>query len=266
MSHVEFDWEDMSREETILAQTVETFFEDGDMQTWALLLDAVELRIEHNRDELESYNRGTSVYYEVITLRTEPAALAKFTPELRQRVTERLQEVARGNDVPAVRYVEFERRLPIVAKAWREQQEERLRGERLTNQARRVRDDPAYPREDDFTFRSREEILVYRALKRAQVAGSQRNAGFAIFPLPSGLLPIGSTWEPDFVIALNKRMGILEVDGPQHGKRYAADVSRDHQWREAGVALVDRILVEDTKNENVLDQRVRAFLRQLSQA
>ncbi len=256
-----FDEAEMTEEERILAQTVETFYEDGRMRMWALLLDVVELTFEWTSGDFDSPDYRAVLF-------AEPASVSRFDEEDRFDILERLSEVARNNGRYRVRELDIRRRMPRVDRDWREKQERRISSEHLTNQARNVRHDPTYPRTDNFTFRSNEEIRVYTALKEAQRKATGTAYNFGIFPLPSGLLPFESTREPDFLITINKRVGVIEVDGPHHAKsgRYGADVSRDHHYREAGIALVDRLVVDDTRDQSEIETFVASFLRHLYRA
>jgi very-short-patch-repair endonuclease len=85
-----------------------------------------------------------------------------------------------------------------------------------------------------------------------------------IFPLASGRLP-GKTWEPDVLVTYKKRVGVLEIDGPQHNARRAMDMSRDNLWLDTGVAYVDRITVEALANPRELEAFLRKFLKRLAE-
>ena len=85
-----------------------------------------------------------------------------------------------------------------------------------------------------------------------------------IFPLAGGRLP-GKTWEPDVLVTYKKRVGVLEIDGPQHNARRAMDMSRDNLWLDTGVAYVDRITVEALANPRELEAFLRKFLKRLAE-
>ncbi|WP_171074264.1 hypothetical protein [Nonomuraea basaltis] len=72
------------------------------------------------------------------------------------------------------------------------------------------------------------------------------------FPLP-GVRVSQHTFEPDVLVALKGRAGVIEIDGPQHSKRYAFDKSKDHLLENAGIALVSRIVPEEIGNPKDLD-------------
>jgi len=56
---------------------------------------------------------------------------------------------------------------------------------------------------------------------------------------------------------------VIEVDGPQHRNRAAADQSRDRQLQDAGVTLTERIVVEDLDQPAELDGFVERVLARL---
>ncbi len=56
---------------------------------------------------------------------------------------------------------------------------------------------------------------------------------------------------------------MIEVDGPQHRNRAAADQSRDRQLQDAGVTLTERIVVEDLDQPAELDGFVERVLARL---
>ena len=56
---------------------------------------------------------------------------------------------------------------------------------------------------------------------------------------------------------------MIEVDGPQHRNRAAADQSRDRQLQDAGVTLTERIMVEDLDQRAELDAFVERVLARL---
>lgn len=71
------------------------------------------------------------------------------------------------------------------------------------------------------------------------------------------------TFWPDFLVTHRGRAGVIEVDGPHHHGRAAADQSRDRQLEDAGIVLVERIVVEDVTNETGLDLSIERFLSRL---
>lgn len=62
------------------------------------------------------------------------------------------------------------------------------------------------------------------------------------------------------------RVGIVQVDGPHHRGRYANEVSRRRVYLHSGIAEVDHLPVEDTENEDDLDEFVARFLKRLARS
>lgn len=112
-------------------------------------------------------------------------------------------------------------------------------------------------------FRDPGERNVYRAFKRAQHRLPSTES-ITILPNASARPFVAHTWEPDFVIAYKGRVGIVEIDGPTHQGRAAADKSRDHFFENSGVAYVDRWAVEDSTDDATLDEHVERFLKRLA--
>ena len=54
------------------------------------------------------------------------------------------------------------------------------------------------------------------------------------------------TWEVDFLVTYNGQAGVIEVDGHHHKSRWANDRLGDEVLRDAGIAYVYRIPVEET--------------------
>ena len=105
--------------------------------------------------------------------------------------------------------------LPDVGPDWQESLRRQLiGGARPTNQARRVRSEPPRFVEDGLHFTNDGELAVYKLFKKIQ-ASMPGDETIGIFPLASGRLP-GKTWEPDVLVTYKKRVGVLEMDGPQH--------------------------------------------------
>jgi hypothetical protein len=118
-----------------------------------------------------------------------------------------------------------------------------------------------HPRKDRLNFHTDGELRMYEALVRAQ---QRRPPEATIGILPgAGFRAAERTFWPDFVVTHRGRVGIIEVDGPKHRNRAAADQSRDRQLQDAGVTLTDRIMVEDTDEATTLDRFVEHFLARL---
>jgi hypothetical protein len=110
-------------------------------------------------------------------------------------------------------------------------------------------------------FGSEEEARVFDAFERAQ---QRRPAESTLGIVPgSGFRALGRTFWPDFLITHRGRAAGVEVDGPHHYGRAAADRSRDRQLEDAGLLFVDRLVVEDTTDAKTLDQFVEGVLARL---
>jgi hypothetical protein len=115
---------------------------------------------------------------------------------------------------------------------------------------------------DRLNFGSAQEVSLYKALLRRQCK-LPAEATIAILPGP-GTRVLGRTFWPDFVVTYRGRSGMIEVDGPHHHGRAAADHSRDALLSDAGVGHVGRITVEDTVSDAELDLFVERFLQRLT--
>lgn len=103
----------------------------------------------------------------------------------------------------------------------------------IANQA--VGANTSYPWQG-FRFRSQTEIRVAQALDRRKVL---------FFPLPRARISVGNerrNTEPDFLVCVNGKWGILEVDGaPYHPpERSAVEHERDRLFKAHGIRVVER--------------------------
>jgi hypothetical protein len=119
--------------------------------------------------------------------------------------------------------------------------------------------------EDRCQFRSREELRVYRAFKRAR-ARLPADDTIAIAPNPALVVPNMNPTEPDLLIMYRGRAGIVQVDGPHHRGRYANEATRRRIYVHSGIAEVDHLPVEDTVNDDELDEFVARFLKRLARS
>lgn len=115
--------------------------------------------------------------------------------------------------------------------------------------------------QDGLKFSSAEELKVYLALRRKQ---AQLPPEATIGIMPGCAMRVGERkfW-PDFLVTYQARAGVIEVDGPHHHGRAAADQSRDRQLEDAGVVLVERIVVEDVTDDAGLEIFIERFLSRL---
>lgn len=243
-------------DDQLLGQAAVMLMDAGDEEAASLLLDIVRFHTEVG--SIEYWERADLTAY----IEVEPYLTPRYTEVVIDRIHGALWEVASrgGRELGPVI---VRGRLPEVKPNWREQLAARLANDQPTNQARTLRVVAPQWVEDGLNFSNDAELRVYQALKRAQ-ANLTPGDSIAIFPLPSGYVLPSHTWEPDFLVTYKKRVGLIEVDGPQHAKRYAADASRDPVWRDAGIAHIERIVPDDTRDDATMDQFVGRFLRHLA--
>ena len=105
------------------------------------------------------------------------------------------------------------------------------------------------------------ELTLYNAVKTKQVA-LPREVTFTIAPNAAVRVP-GRTWEPDFLITYRGRVGIVEVDGTTHKKKYADDKGRGVILEDSGFILIMRLDVADAANPRQAEAFVDRFLLRL---
>jgi len=231
----------------------------GDQQASLLLEDVVQLSFESEQrgqtepnpwtDDGSHWPKNSNVYY----FDVEPYLVARFTPEVMQRITPVMRNLTQRSRLPVPEVLETRLAMPnIDTKTWRESLHQQYADEDTTNSARKERLDPAKPVADGLTFSNTEELSVYEALVRLQ-ATTREDKTFAISPLPGTRIRAGNVWVPDFLLIGNGRAMLIEVDGPHYSKdhRRADDADmRDTQWRRCGVQ-VRRVPVEYTRPERI---------------
>ncbi len=114
---------------------------------------------------------------------------------------------------------------------------------------------------DNLKFRDVAEKHLYIAFRSKQQSLPKTDT-ISIVPNPGVRVP-GRTWEPDFLIVYKGRVGLVEVDGSSHVKKYVSDKSRDNLLYDAGFAWVDRIDVQDAENETEAQVFVDRFIARL---
>jgi hypothetical protein len=238
----------------VLAQTAFLMHEQGNSQAAALLTDVEDV-------ELVPGNRFGD--WEDAVLIVPPYLVPRFTNEVTAAIQPVFDHVA-GRHGLEIGGVTAAPALPDIGDNWRQTLQQRLAKGASSNQASRTRAREVVPTfsTEGFVFDSREEVLVYEALKRAQATLPQ-DSTISIFPLPMGRVGVGNSWTPDFLVTVAGRVGIVEVDGPHHHKRFGADTTRDRHWRNSGIVHIERILVEETSADADLDALVRQFLTRL---
>jgi hypothetical protein len=83
-------------------------------------------------------------------------------------------------------------------------------------------------------LRSQTELRIAEALDRASAmfcANPRTRVGLTA--------PARETREPDFLVVSRGKTGVLEVDGPSHTGRAAADHDRDRLFRQHGIRVVE---------------------------
>lgn len=115
---------------------------------------------------------------------------------------------------------------------------------------------------DGLKFGSEEEILVFKALKAKQKS-LPPELSLGIMP-GAALVTAEKRFWPDFVVTYRNRAGGIEVDGPHHHGRAAADRSRENFLTDSGLAWVDRITVEDVTTPDEVAGFIDRFLARLA--
>lgn len=158
---------------------------------------------------------------------------------------------------------EFKARPMRVGADWRELR----RAARLPPESRTATNQGGYKpvtalkREDGLNFGSDQEVDVYRALRAKQKALPPE---MTIGIMPGGaIVTSAAKFWPDFVVTYRGRAGGIEVDGPHHHGRAAADRSRENLLTDAGLVWGDRITVEDVARPAELSAFVERFLTRL---
>ncbi|MDX3847857.1 hypothetical protein [Streptomyces europaeiscabiei] len=237
----------------VLAQTAFLLYEDGNSQAAALLADVED--IEHVPSDLSEEGEDVALIVPLYLV-------ARFTKEVLAAIRPLLVHVAARHDLPDDN-VSAIPALPATGDDWRQSLQEKLISKTSPSQYPRPRakEAAATLSRDGFAFESRQQILVYEALKRAQTQLPQ-NSTIAIFPLPRARVGGGSTWVPDFLVTASGRVGVIEVGEPRHHEHFAADAALDRLCRNSGIAHIERILAEGFSADEA-DALVRQFLTRL---
>ena len=253
----EEDWDDGQD----LGSAAELLFEQGKTQAASLLLDAkiVERQYLDIAFLLPLDDRpGITLF--AVTLEVPRFLVERFTVGVQADVQEALNEVLE-RDRAHVKELNVRAAITPAGDDWRETLAARMQP-RATNQANIGPRQVQPLMEDRCAFRSREELRVYQAFKRVREQMPVDDT-IAILPNPALVLRSANTSEPDLVITYRGRVGIVQVDGPHHRGRFAAEATRDRLYRHSGVAEVDHFPVEDSESDEDLDFLVTSFLRRL---
>lgn len=120
-------------------------------------------------------------------------------------------------------------------------------------------------RRDQMVFHSEAEILVYEELKRQQAKLAASSEGGVTI----GISGNAGVWTgtrlrvPDLLVFLKGKVAAIEVDGPQHRSRAAADRSKDWLLEDTGIGFIERITAEDAVVEESRRDLVRRVIRKL---
>ncbi|MCA2229646.1 hypothetical protein [Nonomuraea aurantiaca] len=241
--------------EAVVGTTAVLLLKRGDHKSARLLLDVVRAVKEWNDEHGENWP----------WLEVDSGHRAQFTDQVMNDVLRPVfMDVMRRRQYHAY-WVDVRETLPLVGPDWRDQVQAYLSGKGVTNQGRRARMESPRLVEDNLTFTNRGELIVFKMLKKIQEQDFPRDDTIGVFPLP-GARVLGHTWEPDILVTYKGRAGVIEIDGPHHKGRRALDATRDHLYRDAGVAVIDRIPVEVLSDASELGMCLRRFLKRLGEA
>ncbi|MFD7569931.1 hypothetical protein ACFV6U_05260 [Streptomyces sp. NPDC059810] len=229
----------------------------GETETAELIADvtALEVRLWNTQFDQEGYR---------VVLVVEPRLYPRYDEAALKRIEKAMDMVLApsGKDIDEIA---VRPEIPHLAAGWRDQlRGRRSSGPKPSNHARRVRDLPNHPVEDDLHFTNEWEYRVYQVLREKQAALPD-NETIGIMPL-CRVRVLGSTREPDFLITYKGRAGVIEVDGPHHEgpKRASNDHSRTDLLINAGVEWVARLDVRDTTEKAEVEKFVSNFLARLT--
>jgi hypothetical protein len=119
-------------------------------------------------------------------------------------------------------------------------------------------------RHDGHEFDSLAETIVYDGF-RVVAAELPEFHRLAVIP-QAAVVTVGRRrhFIVDLVVVHRGRAAGVEVDGPHHRGRLAADVSRDAILVAHGLAFVDRIVVEETRDPAAVQHFCRRVLARLT--
>ncbi len=141
--------------------------------------------------------------------------------------------------------------LPKVSPGWKEKMLEALQESSVVNQGNPIENKPTHSW-NNLRFRSSSEIKIAEALDKA---------GVLFFPnCMARLGPIGErrNKEADFLICLDGKWGILEVDGEAYHSTAATDHERDRFFRAYGIRVIERFTASQCYNN--AEAVIRRFL------
>jgi hypothetical protein len=237
--------------EALLGTAVGLLYQQGEVDIVELLLAVEKISYQWIEEDWGRHHFRADLYVDL-------ALLEAFTDEVQDKIREAM-DTAHSVVDEGIRYL---RVLPTLVKGdWRTHYRAVLRTP--SNQATLIKLPEVHPRLDNMSFRDPAELAVYQGLRRAQEQRPVEDT-ITIIPNPSVRLP-GRTREPDFLVAYQGRIRMIEVDGASHRRKWASDKSRDQVFEDAGIKLVRRIDVEDTQDDRQIDVFVETFLRKLTE-
>lgn len=238
--------------------TVATLLDSRDKSELADFLDEADLRFEVSYWGEDAFDQA----YFTLTpcLSVDPNYLDLCHPEVSKALTEVLDGV--GTRFETLNFENVSIGPLLESPEWRQRREDL-----------RDREDPSeihIPRikrirRDQMVFHSEEEVLVYEELKKQQAELSKSSEGGATIGISgnAGVWVGQRLFVPDLLVFLDGKVAVIEVDGPHHKNRAAADRSKDRLLEDAGISFVERITVEDAVVEESRRDLVRRVIRKL---
>ena len=244
-----------------LGTVAQLLHDQGELDAAALLAEAIDVQFEWQRNDWGINHYG-------VTLLVPYYAVRRSNDDLLQAVVEAWNIVSKGildaddreNRGQAISSVQFAPAL-LDDPNWRASINATLAGKPI-NQAALGSPASVFPSEDRMRFRDGAELTMYRALKEI-VVGFPADRQAMIVPNAAARVS-GNTREPDFIIGYLGRIGVVQVDGSTHHKRWAADRSQDRMYEDAGVALVDHIAAEEASDLASAKKFAERFLARLA--
>ncbi|ABS06116.1 hypothetical protein [Kineococcus radiotolerans] len=247
------------RNEIMIGKTAMLLQRRGQDQAAALMLDVQ--GIDYYSYFLDGRDPwDDKAHVTVAQIDVETYLLPKFSEDLQEQIREAMHVVA-TREHRSVNALELREVLPEVGEDWRQQLSRELATERPTNQARKVRLESGAIQRDGLFLTNLWEQRIYTTLLQVQ-AEMPDTETINIAPLV-GMRVKGHTYEPDVLITYKGFAGVIEVDGPHHSGRRAADGSRDRLLKKGGIKVLERITVEDLETRESARKFVDDFLAQL---
>lgn len=251
----------------LLFNAVLYLFQTDKTETAELLL---ECEFEEYRDEVEDYTYMVKRWTTVVLLAPaqikyllsenndvawdDQREIEYYTNFKRNYVVEAFQAVLRRETViiePCLQLV------TTIQDEWRDYLRKLVKGEKTSNQGNSSSQRKPVVVWNNLNFWSKAEKVIAEALDRA---------GVMYFPNCMARLGVPEhrhNKEPDFLVCVNGKWGILEVDGKAFHQEAAQDHERDRQFRQQGIKTIERFLAQRCLQEP--DEVVATFLRIVQQ-